>query len=128
MKKRLGRNDLILIGGLVMLAVIILAVGNIFLKEDGTKVTVTVEGEIYGTYSLEKEQTIRIKKEEQVTNILQIKNKQAVMLHADCPDQLCVHQSAITKKGQNIVCLPNQVVAEVTGDQTDEKDLDAVVK
>lgn len=48
------------------------------------------------------------------------------MLTADCPDQLCVHQQAISKKNQTIVCLPNKVVAEVTGNT--KKDYDAVVQ
>ena len=50
----------------------------------------------------------------------------AKMLTADCPDQLCVHQQAISKKNQTIVCLPNKVVAEVTGNT--KKDYDAVVQ
>ena len=50
----------------------------------------------------------------------------AKMLTADCPDQLCVHQQAISKKNQTIVCLPNKVVAEVTGNT--RKDYDAVVQ
>ena len=50
----------------------------------------------------------------------------AKMLTADCPDQLCVHQQAISKESQTIVCLPNKVVAEVTGNT--KKDYDAVVQ
>ncbi|MGN0291855.1 MAG: NusG domain II-containing protein [Lachnospiraceae bacterium] len=128
MKRRIEKNDLILIGVLLTVALVVFFVGNYFYKKDGTKVVVTVDGEIYGTYSLGEKQTIAIKKDEKTTNILQIENGQAVMISADCPDQLCVHQKAITKEGQTIVCLPNKVVAEVTGSQTDEKDLDAVVK
>ena len=37
------------------------------------------------------------------------------MTEADCPDQLCVHQRAISKQKQTIVCLPNRVVVEVIG-------------
>lgn len=88
-------------------------------------VTVTVDGKVYGTYDLEKEQTIDIKAGDKTTNILKISDGKAKMLTADCPDQLCVHQQAISKN-QTIVCLPNKVVAEVTGNT--KKDYDAVVQ
>ncbi|MCF6166776.1 MULTISPECIES: NusG domain II-containing protein [Furfurilactobacillus] len=32
---------------------------------------------------------------------------------ANCPDQICVHHSAISKPGQTIVCLPHKVLVEV---------------
>ena len=47
-------------------------------------------------------------------------------VYGNCPDQLCVHQQAISKESQTIVCLPNKVVAEVTGNT--KKDYDAVVQ
>ena len=59
-------------------------------------------------------------------HILKISDGKAKMLTADCPDQLCVHQQAISKESQTIVCLPNKVVAEVTGNT--KKDYDAVVQ
>lgn len=35
---------------------------------------------------------------------------------ADCPDKLCEHTGAISRAGQQIVCLPNAVVITLTGD------------
>ena len=32
------------------------------------------------------------------------------MTDADCPDLLCVHQRALDRKNETIVCLPNKVV------------------
>lgn len=126
MKKRFGKNDIILIGILLTAALIVFFVGNHFFQEDGARVQVTVDGEVYGTYSLAEDRTVPIKMDEKTTNILQIEKGKAVMMTADCPDQLCVHQQAISKEGQTIVCLPNKVVAEVIG--TEENDLDSVVK
>uniref|UniRef100_UPI0002662B0E hypothetical protein n=1 Tax=Mediterraneibacter gnavus (strain ATCC 29149 / DSM 114966 / JCM 6515 / VPI C7-9) TaxID=411470 RepID=UPI0002662B0E len=82
---------------------------------------VTVDGEVYGTYSLAKDQTIEI----QDGNRLRIQNGQAKMEWADCPDQLCVHQKAISRTGESIICLPNQVVVSVQGSK--ESELDGIV-
>lgn len=34
---------------------------------------------------------------------------------ASCPDQICVHQGWISDGSEPIVCLPNQVVIQITG-------------
>lgn len=125
-KKRFGKKDAVFIGLLLIIAILIFFFTNYFQKETGAMVTVTVDGKVYGTYDLEKEQTIDIKAGDKTTNILKISDGKAKMLTADCPDQLCVHQQAISKKNQAIVCLPNKVVAEVTGNT--KKDYDAVVQ
>lgn len=46
--------------------------------------------------------------------ILVIKDGKAYMLEADCPNQICVHHSAISHKGETIVCLPNRIIIEIT--------------
>lgn len=113
MKKRFGKNDLILIGILLTIALAAFFVGGWIYGRSGAKVQVTVDGEIYGTYALDEEQTVTIQIKDKVTNILQIEDGTAKMIAADCPDQLCVHQQEISNTGQTIVCLPNKVVVEV---------------
>ncbi|KAI4447103.1 hypothetical protein C823_001622 [Eubacterium plexicaudatum ASF492] len=46
------------------------------------------------------------------------------MIWADCPDQLCVHQKAISGQGETIVCLPNKIVVEIA--EGEDADLDAI--
>ena len=82
-------------------------------------VVVKVEGEIEGVYDLSEDQEIEINGG---TNILQIKGGKADMIEADCPDQLCVHQKAISRNHESIICLPNQVVAEVESAESSEYD------
>jgi len=78
-------------------------------------VAVTRDGELLGTYELSLDQTLEIRDSDgNVTNILTISGGQASMTEADCPDQLCVHQKAISTENENIVCLPNRVVVTVT--------------
>ncbi|MCR4991648.1 MAG: NusG domain II-containing protein [Lachnospiraceae bacterium] len=45
--------------------------------------------------------------------ILILSDGKANMESADCPNQICVHHSAISHTGETIVCLPNRVVIEV---------------
>lgn len=113
------KNDWKLAAAVLVLAAAFYLVNTFFLHGDGSTVTVTVDGREFGTYSLDKEQEIAINK----TNRLVIKDGKADMIWADCPDKLCVHQKAINRDGETIVCLPNKVVAEVRGG---ERELDAV--
>lgn len=84
-------------------------------------VTVKVDGTIQGVYSLAQDQEIEINGG---SNILVIKNQEANMKEADCPDQLCVHQKPVSKNHESIICLPNKVVVEV--DSSENSEFDAV--
>ena len=46
------------------------------------------------------------------------------MLQSSCPDKICVHHSAISDTGENIICLPHKLVIEIKGGK--ENDLDGV--
>ena len=72
-----------------------------------------MDGEIYGIYSLNQEQEIPIEIDGEIQNILQIRDHEADMVDADCPDRLCVDMKPISAEGETIVCLPHRVVAEV---------------
>ena len=79
MKKR----DYILIGCILLVAAV--CAGFFLLTgKEAQEAVVTVDREVYGTYSLAKDQTIEI----QDGNRLRIQNGQAKMEWADCPDQL----------------------------------------
>ena len=79
------------------------------------QIRITVDGEIYGTYSLDEDQTIRIND----TNTCRIENGTARMIQADCPDHLCMKQNPVDKNGGTITCLPNRVVIEAVGGKDD---------
>lgn len=115
--KRITKPDLLLIGLLLLIGAGSLLIVTVLRNQKGTRVQITIDGAVYGTYELSKEQTIPIKVHGTVTNTLQISDQKANMVQADCPDQLCVHQKAVSGQGETIVCLPNRVVVEVTGEQ-----------
>lgn len=114
------KNDILL----AVVVLIIAALGLLFYtnlgKQTAGTITITVNGEVFGTYSLEKDQEISIGK----TNFLAIKDGKADMIEADCPDRICVDHKAISKNKESIVCLPNKVIVEVVGGE--EASLDAV--
>ena len=90
-KKRFGKKDAVFIGLLLIIAILIFFFTNYFQKETGAMVTVTVDGKVYGTYDLEKEQTIDIKAGDKTTNILKISDGKAKMLTADQAAELIGH-------------------------------------
>ncbi|MDD6215699.1 MAG: NusG domain II-containing protein [Roseburia sp.] len=126
MQKRLKKNDIIFLA----VVIVILAVVYVLFSFGGTKkgesVEILIDGASYGIYSLQEEQTIPIKISNKTTNVLEIKDGKADMVEADCPDKLCVHQKAISKDKETIVCLPNKVVVQVISDT--ESEFDSVAK
>ena len=76
---------------------------------------VTVDGEVYGTYSLAENQTVKIQTGHG-TNVLVIENGSVHMEEADCPDGYCKRQGTISRVNETIVCLPHKPVAEVESD------------
>ena len=85
-KKRKIRNDIILIGAILVLFVSLLLGMKLF-EKDGDTVVVLLNGEVYGRYSLFEDQTVRIVSGEngEHYNILVIKDGKAYIEDANCP-------------------------------------------
>ena len=116
------KYDLILAAAVVIAAAFLLIFQ--FLRQDDGRhyVEITVDGEVFGTYYLTEDQTVEIDD----TNRLVIKDGEARMEWADCPDQICVDHRAVSRNGESIICLPNQVVVTVAS--SEESDVDAVAQ
>ena len=41
------------------------------------------------------------------------------MLHADCPDQLCVRYGTLTRPGETMACVPEKIVVRLRGGTAD---------
>lgn len=120
-KGRLKKNDKILIIVIAAIAIMGFLFYSIIGQKNAGQVTIKVNGEIQGTYSLAQDREIEINNG---TNLLHIKDGKADMTDADCPDKLCVNQKAISKNRENIICLPNKVVVEI--ESSEESEFDAV--
>lgn len=113
MNKRFGKNDFLLFAVFLMLAVVILVVYLFHQAPTASYAVITVDGRVYGMYELSDSQTIEIKEDGVVTNVVRIADGTVFMERADCPDQLCVKQGKKNHDQENIVCLPNKVVVTV---------------
>lgn len=86
-------------------------------------VIIKVDNEVLAEYVLPTEEPIRIKVDELGHNIVVIDGYEVYMEESDCPDQICVKQGIITKSGSMLVCLPNKLTVEITGERNDGVDI-----
>ena len=115
MKNVLKKKDWILIAVILCVAGLTVLVHTLIGGAGANRVT------IEGIYSLSEDREIEINGG---TNLLRIKNGEATMIQADCPDQLCVHQKPVSMNHESIICLPNKVVVEV--ESSANREFDAV--
>lgn len=116
------KNDLILIAIVIFLCIGIFAYIS-FTKEEGSKLVITIDGEVYKTLDMSEDITLTLEDKNGETNTLQIKDGYADMTDASCPDLLCVKQHKIHYNHETIVCLPNRVVLEVVDGDESEVDM-----
>lgn len=87
----------------------------LYTQPNDGQVVVSQDGEVVATRDLGQDGTVEL-----AGNTVEIVDSAVTMTHADCPNQVCVHQGTITHGGQVIVCAPNRVtVTIVTGDDLD---------
>lgn len=91
----------------------------------GHAALITVDGKEYGTYSLYENKSITVKQNGHINKII-IKDGMVSMAFSDCINQTCVHTGAISKTSQSIVCLPNKVMVQITGQGQGEAEYDAI--
>lgn len=121
------RYDIILIIGLLVITAII-ALGVRLTEKTGKTVVVSVDGVEKYTFPLDEDLEFKIEGYEGGTNYLVIKDGEAYLTEASCPDLLCVHMGKISSQGQSIICLPNRVVVEIRDDnESDPKEFDTIV-
>ena len=124
-KKKI-RNDIILAAVILVIAVAGLLLMNLN-KTQGDFAVVKIDGVEKYRYPLIENVTVDIVtgKDDENINILVIKDGEAFMTEADCPDGICVAHRPIKNTGESIVCLPHKIVVEIQSkDNVDE--LDAV--
>ena len=124
LKKR--KKDLIFIFSILIFAVFLLLIQRVYgnAQDEADLVKITVNQKLYGTYDLNKNQTITIQNNFGI-NTIQIQNKDVWMEEADCPDGYCKEQGHISKNKQTIVCLPHKLVVEIS-DVSEKSESDSV--
>ena len=115
------KKDFLLGGGILSVAIVLFLVMKVTGSEAGNRIQVTVDGAVYGTYSLMENQVIEVK-EGDFYNRIRIQDGKAYMEEANCPDGYCVRQGKISGGAQTIVCLPHKLVVEVLAADDTTKD------
>lgn len=90
------------VAGVIALAAVLLC------SQKGTTVVIKRDKEQVFKGSLYYNQTVDLG-----TNLVKIKNGKVDVISADCENQVCVNHPQISKKGQQIVCLPNKIVITI---------------
>jgi len=110
----------------IVLAVLLLGLclWGFWPKTEGSAVTVTVDGNDTGRYSLLKEATVPVDGYGEFALTLVVENGQVRVEDSTCPDLICQEHAPISRTGEQIVCLPGRVVITITGE---EAEYDAVV-
>lgn len=121
-RNTIKRNDLLLITGIIVAALLLYILLPLFQKRGG-QVLVTVDGKQVAAYSLKETIDTDINTP-WGDNHLKLEEGVASITNADCKDKLCVHQRAISRKGETIVCLPHRLVISIEG--TEEDTLDGI--
>ncbi|MNI47755.1 hypothetical protein D3C76_122970 [compost metagenome] len=97
-------------------------------NHEGKVAKITVDGKLFKTVSLTKEeQTVEVKTEHGY-NILKIHDYGIEMIDADCKDKVCFTFGFIERNGGTIVCLPHRLMVEVEGPSGEGDDVDVIVK
>lgn len=119
MIKDIKKGDIFLLA--IFVAAALLIVFSPFLQCRGSSgkhsqplvLKIRISGELYGTYDLNKNQSIQIQNQ-YGSNTLSIQNGTVSMTESDCRNQICVQTGPIEASGQMIVCLPHELIAEIT--------------
>ena len=120
------RNEIILIGVIVLLAAFYFLWKALTPAAEGAEVVVQVGGEEYARLPLSEDAELDIAQKGERHNHLVIRDGIATVTEATCPDGLCVHQADISRDGEMIVCLPNEVL--ITIENGEENELDGISK
>ena len=84
-------------------------------------------GELLQTIRLDTvtaEYTFEVSGNAGATNTVCVRPGSIAIVSASCPDQICVHQKAISRNGESIICLPSRIVLKIVDGE--EAELDAV--
>lgn len=109
------KNDFVLIGALLLLC----GVGAIFFftRADDTVRHAVITQDNVQLYDIPltghtgTEEIVIA--DEDGTNTIRIEGETIAVIHADCPDLVCVKTGKASKKGDVIACLPHKLLIEV---------------
>lgn len=108
----------------MLIAAVLLCAAALWLmlrpSSEGAYAVITHHGEEIATYPLSRDTSVTIGKE--AYNVITIEDGKVFVSDANCGDHTCIHTGKISLQGQQIICLPHELVIEVTGGEHSELD------
>ncbi len=109
---------------LVMLFVSGVAAYEVMKKGDNGKIALIYKGDelLYeiNLFDVEEPYTITINGDNGKENIIEIREGEVGVISASCPDKLCVKKGFIGDSTLPIICLPNDIMIVVEGEEAKE--------
>lgn len=102
------RNDIIIIICVILFCALSF-VGVFAFRRTPAKVIISEKNEVLYSVSLYSDREIALEH-----NTIVIRGGKVYMKSADCKNQICVNTPSIQKDSEQIICLPNQVLVEVS--------------
>ncbi len=118
----MDRKNWLLIGGVVLLAALLLALVPLLPRtaSDVDCVVITVGDREYARIPLTKPQIVTVEQENGAVNVIEVTENGMRMVSSTCGNQICVHQGLVTLENwelkpqlQFIFCAPNRVTLEL---------------
>lgn len=116
MSKEKLKHDIVFLSVIILVAFLIWTGYRLANQGSGRMVIVIQDGEVVGIYPLSEEKIAIISYEKNEYNLLQISGGSAYMLEADCPDQICVNHTPVSRNGESIICLPHKLVIQISSE------------
>lgn len=95
----------------------------VFKSNKNLYATIKINGKVYTTIDLPvaSERSLPISTNHG-NNTIVINGNEIKIVDADCKDELCIKQGSISRIGKTLICLPNELIIEIKGDEYDSSD------
>lgn len=122
------KGDLIAAAVIAVICVALFLGLYVFNSNTGSYVQIEQNGSVIATLPLDEDTVYNIETNSKITNTVEIKDGEASVSYADCPDQICANHAPVSLAGESIICLPNKVVVSVVGSDGNESQPDGVAR
>lgn len=82
-----------------------------FVSEKGKVCRISVDGKVCGELSLSEDGELKLP-----GCTVKVTNGEVFVVDSTCPDKVCEKTGRISKSGESIICVPNRVSVEITGE------------
>ena len=113
--RKMKKKELVMILVILAVSAVLYAGSRILFSKPPAKVEISVDGTVIETLDLNKDTELTVEGWNGGTNHIVIKEGTVHVTEASCPDKVCVNQGTIRRNGEAIICLPNRMIARITG-------------